>query len=57
MKIRIPVARIVHLLGTLLAAAPGGISRPEAETIARELAGIGLALLRQVAPDEVEVNG
>jgi len=56
MKIRIPVKQIVGLLGKLVKAAPGGISKEEAQALGAELLDIALAILGTSLPEHVEVG-
>lgn len=52
MKIKIPVFEIVALLGKIIKAAKGGISKDEALDIATDLAAIAASVLTQVAEKE-----
>ena len=52
--VKIPLARLVRLTGELVRAAPGGISRVEADRAGQELLAIALGMVGQTLPEEVE---
>jgi hypothetical protein len=56
MKIRIPVRQLVALLGKVIKAAPGGISKEEATALGTELLEIALSILGTSLPEHVEVG-
>lgn len=56
MTIRIPIARIRKLVGTLVKVVPGGITKEEAQTLGQELVDLGLEILLQLAPEgEIQI--
>lgn len=55
MKVKIPIARLIALVGKLIKAAKGGISKEEAEELGHDLLEIALSILGDTLPKEVTI--
>lgn len=55
MKVKIPVTKLLGLLGKVIAASKGGISKDEAQMLGNELLEIALDILGKSLPEHVEI--
>lgn len=50
--IKIPVGKLIKLIGKLISVAPGGINHEERD----ELVALLLSILADIAPDHININ-